>query len=410
MGKFVKIPNIPIVKAGRFLLGTGWHTFTEKELADSVKAWSDDPSVKDPRLKLGHVTAGFGAGEESGHPAFGRYRNLRFGRDENGTATIFADLTGVPEFLANLLPVAYPNRSIEARTKVTTPMGGSYDMVIDAVSSLGIEMPGVSTLEDLEMAFDHPEVNLVTASSGGTVIQITAASSRETQEEGMGMTPEQLRQRLGLPADATDEQVETRIQTLVSSTDPGNKPGEDANTETNPPEEPPASPQTSPEPQTTPSPDQEPSPAPAESPAPPQTTPENAPTTASAGKLPDGVVMIDKDTLDQLKASAEKGKTVYDAQIKAGREAVVDSAIMAGKFPPASRNKYLQLMETDPDGTKNFIDKLEAGLIPVSERGTDGQPEVAASNTTKGPAYPDEWLTAAERRRRDAALAEQGIS
>lgn len=139
----VTIPNVPIVATGTYQLSTGEATFTHEDLVGYVNS-VDDPAVKPARLKIGHMSE-FGDGE----PCFGKVLNPRLSEDGQ---TVIGDYVGVPAWLAEVLPVAYPSRSIEGALNATTATGKKHRLVVDAVSLLGVTLPGVSTLEDLEGA------------------------------------------------------------------------------------------------------------------------------------------------------------------------------------------------------------------------------------------------------------------
>jgi hypothetical protein len=65
--------------------------------------------------------------------------------------TIYGDYTGLPEWLAKVMAIAYPNRSIEGNFDVETVTGSHYELVITAVSLLGVYWPGCQVLEDLPL-------------------------------------------------------------------------------------------------------------------------------------------------------------------------------------------------------------------------------------------------------------------
>lgn len=135
------IPNIPIVSTGTYHLASGMTTFTQEHLEAAVAA-QDDPAVTAPRLKIGH-TSDFGDGE----PSFGTIMNMYLG-DNN--QTIYGDYVGVPIWLAELMPTAYPARSIEGAFDYAPGEDKpAHALLITAVSLLGVVAPGVSTLEDL---------------------------------------------------------------------------------------------------------------------------------------------------------------------------------------------------------------------------------------------------------------------
>ena len=129
-------------------------TFTLDDLASAIEA-VDDPHIQAPRLKLGHVDEA----QEDSLPAFGIVENMRL---ENEGHTLVADFAGVPEWLAEVIPTAWPSRSVEAANDVKT-QSGEYSMVISRVALLGVQMPGVTSLDDMEKWFEaeQPEGVLI---------------------------------------------------------------------------------------------------------------------------------------------------------------------------------------------------------------------------------------------------------
>jgi hypothetical protein len=150
-GSLVTIPNVPILSTGTYHLASGITTFTQEHLEAALAA-QDDPAVTAPRLKIGHESE-FGDGE----PCFGSVRNMYLG---DNSQTLYGDYVGVPLWLAELMPSAYPARSIEgafdAQVAEDKP---PHALLITAVSLLGVVAPGVSTLEDLPDLYgeDAPE-------------------------------------------------------------------------------------------------------------------------------------------------------------------------------------------------------------------------------------------------------------
>jgi hypothetical protein len=153
-GDVVNVTNVEIVQTGiEYPLASGPRTFTVDDLADAV-ASQDDPAIKAPRLKLGHW-ANLGILED-GQPAIGTVQNLRLEQEGH---KIVGDYIGVPEWFANVLPSAYPARSIEALIGVETNTGHKWRMVITDLALLGVIWPGVGTLEDIEALYsvDGPD-------------------------------------------------------------------------------------------------------------------------------------------------------------------------------------------------------------------------------------------------------------
>lgn len=432
----VTIPNIELCSVGVWVASTGEIELTAADLRAAVAA-IDDPAIHAPRLRIGHTPHGTDAEMSAGgfteQPAFGRFENLRL--DSTGT-TIYADAVGVPAWLAEILPSAYPSRSIEGYRMVTAA-GRTHELVITSVAMLGVSMPAVETLEDLRLAYgaEMPEgvqyvgervaatrgepmpvkasvavedvrssfysdfatsengrywwwlnhlfvtpsvavadddegalwacpytidgdtvtwgepaevriqfVNVATgkvAAAAATQL-LTSADSRvaasaadgrpkdriraaTTNKKEPSMDGEKIRELLNLPAEATDEQVEEKMneneQALMAAAGLASEN---------------------------------------------ETLKKQARMSAQAG-----AVVLDEATVAEMKANAAAGAEALKAQVLQRQTAVVDQAIKAGKLMPARRDHYLALMSKDEQGTTEFIGQLEPGTIPVIERGVN---------------------------------------
>lgn len=146
----MNVEGVEIVSTGTYPLASGETTFTAEDLAAAVLAASD-PTVAAPRIKIGHSDPRFNeavaSGELDGEPAFGTVGNLRLSDDQQ---TVIGDYMNVPVWLGESLPSAYPGRSIEGGFNYTAPSGRDYNLVIDAVALLGVTLPGVTSLDDLQ--------------------------------------------------------------------------------------------------------------------------------------------------------------------------------------------------------------------------------------------------------------------
>lgn len=152
----VTVPNVPICATGiEYPLSSGPATFTSEDLSDAVSC-QDDPAIQSPRLGIGHIDPRYNGPQFDGTPAFGKFVNLRLA--ENGQVLV-ADIAGCPKWLADIMPVAFPNRSIEGNMEVETVTGHEWRLVIWSVKLLGVLWPGVSTLEDLPLYYgeDMPD-------------------------------------------------------------------------------------------------------------------------------------------------------------------------------------------------------------------------------------------------------------
>lgn len=144
-----RIKNAPIISTGiEYPLMTGPKTFTESELVSAVAAQAD-PAIVSPRIKLGHTSGYNEALVGDAEQAFGRIDGSTMAMGDNNQ-TVFGDYL-VPEWLGVVMPIAFPNRSIEGNEMVETVTGKEYEMVINAVSLLGIYWPGCQVLEDLPL-------------------------------------------------------------------------------------------------------------------------------------------------------------------------------------------------------------------------------------------------------------------
>lgn len=144
----VTVKDVEIIQTGiEYPLSTGPATFTTADLNDIVESQSD-PAIKAPRLKLGH-TADLGLLED-GQPAIGTLGNLRLEQEGN---LVVGDYVGIPEWLANVLPSAYPARSVEAVWAVDTNTGHHWRLVLTDLALLGVVWPGVGTLDDIQALY-----------------------------------------------------------------------------------------------------------------------------------------------------------------------------------------------------------------------------------------------------------------
>lgn len=504
----VVVPDVPILEAGvEYMLGTGPTTFTPEDLADVVTAANEDPSIKSPRLALGHIDPRFNDPKTyDANPSFGSAHNLRL--SDNGMV-VYADYS-VPKWLAPILPVAFPNRSIEGMWGVQSVAGKRWRFVLSRCAMLGVQWPGITQLEDLpayygermpadvvlspelvdrlavaanlkgggevnvkasanlddvrrafygnyvpqsgkdwwwvravlvspnqlvieddqdgqlylmsftsdakgDVSFGNPEAvrldyvpdqreekqvankQLAAALVTGREVLATfdtRASSRPTEERG-GMDPKEIRRRLNLPEDATDEQVQAafgELQTAVGTTE-------------QPPTPPPAPAEGEEEEDGAGEGEEQPTPP---TPTPP---PEPEPAAAPESRQPvSATVTLDRVAFEQLKEGAAAGLSVKQEQEAERRSAAVKAAIDDGRVPPARRDHWLKALEVDYEGNSQVLASLAPGLVPVNERGTgaaneDGTAAGALSDTVVTGWTDSLFPETAQRRQEDAVAA-----
>lgn len=181
----VTIEGVEIVQTGiEYPLSTGPATFTKDDLSDLVES-QGDPAIKAPRLKLGH-TADIGLMED-GQPAIGTVGNLRLEQDGH---LVVGDYIGIPSWLAEVLPSAYPARSVEAAIGVDTNTGHHWRLVLTDLALLGVVWPGVGTLDDIQALYSaqgpddvqvlttKEEVDAMTRPARGVRAQVDAEDVR----------------------------------------------------------------------------------------------------------------------------------------------------------------------------------------------------------------------------------------
>jgi hypothetical protein len=230
-------------------------------------------------------------------------------------------------------------------------------------------LPGINSLSDLQSRFsDAGPLQLAAGEdANGLRIEVVIASNEEaadalgrlveekanpgrpptTPKEESDMDPKLLREKLGLAEDASTEDVTAALTALAERPEPDNV-------------------------------------------VPIAQVEEKVQEAVAAARVEErekiaasGGQIIDEATLTELKAAAADGRKAREVQITASRETFIDTAIKAGKFPPARRDHFVSLMAADEDGTREYIDKLEAGVIPVDEiRGSAENGETDVPTTT----------------------------
>lgn len=403
MVNLVTVPGIELMRTGKWNLSTGEWECTDKEIAAAIDA-HDKGLLRKPVIRLGHNDPRF-----SGDPAVGWLDNLR--ASEDGQALI-GDMVGVPEWLAEILPSAYPSRSIEGLYDYTAPDGSEHDFVLTGLALLGATRPGVESLQSLQDVARLYDI-AAAAQVGGKAIELTVEAAtyrdRTTAKEPWGdvdyadpgfldendqpaepghgvkryplndrdhvksawdfinekdnaklYTPTQLAhirsaiesaaKKFGIKVEASGAS-ETEGGAVVALPEKvAEALGIDASA------------------------DEDAVLAriaeltPAGEPA-----PEAAPAAvAAAAGVVNGLVQIEQAQLDELKAAAAQGVEARARQIAEDDERTVMAAIGQGKIAPARKDHWLAALKADRDGTKQVLASLAAGLVPVVEVGHQG--------------------------------------
>jgi hypothetical protein len=451
----VTIPNVEICSTGTWMASTGQVTFTEDDLTAALAA-TEDPAVKEPRLIIGHTdgTAPPGMSPNEGffgeQPCLGRFTNLRLAENNQ---TLMGDLIGVPQWLADILPTAYPNRSIEGYWDVVSATGKEHGFIIPRVALLGVNLPAVATLEDLQAMFSEEGPEGVTLTKVGERVAANRPGERPTHvaasvqyedvrrdfyqdfaegdrywwwiravyvdppilivddDEGglwsvpysvAGERPNKEAQMTRVAANIDLSALRSRLG-LTEDQLPDDATEDQINEALTTP-----APGTSPDPAVTAHPDQPEAGTPEAGALQPGEPSEGGANRGSLGPGQQDDVnasgrVVDAETLAQLQRDAAAGREARAEQLRVERTAFVSAAVSDGRIPPTRRDHYLTLMERDDAGTREFLNSLTPGAsVPTGELGHGESVDASASE------YIDTHLSPEERNR--IALARQGQS
>jgi len=96
--------------------------------------------------------------------------------------------------------------------------------------------------------------------------------------------------------------------------------------------------------------------------------------------LPDGALIVDKATHEQLVADAAKGRQAMDTIDAQRRDAIITAALKDGRIAPAGKDSWRASLDENEERTKTLLDSMPKNTIPVAEIGhADGGIEDADS-------------------------------
>jgi len=332
-----KLENIEIARPGNWHLVTGDLTVTETMLRDAAEFAQLQGSAFRAPVHLGHSDPRF-----DGEPALGWLQNLRVESAE-GDTVLRGDIVDMPEWLVEAAPKHWPDRSMEGWQNVEVG-DRTYAMVLDGLALLGVTPPGMETvrsLRDLPQALGIAASQRIAATMSVAAPEVPSPKVEVGNEEGAGMDPVKMREALGLPADASDDEVRAA---LVADTTLAVQAAQ----------------------------------VPPVSPVPPKKKEDegegvpNLDESTLRQLQAAGAVVVDKSILQELQERGRKGDAAYAMLQQRDRDTILEGAIKAGKFPPSRREHWQKLYDADPDGTRAQIDRLAAGLVPTGPLGIAG--------------------------------------
>ena len=168
----VTIPGVELVKVGKWDASQGDGTVTPEDIASMAAAYSNPMADRIP-IKIGHTDPRFQnaqgnvPADHDGQPAYGWVEKLRASSDGQ---TLVGDFVGVPPKLAEAMPSALRNRSVEFMQGQR--LGGRvYRAVLTAVALLGAAPPAVKGLADVLALYSRSgAVSMSQAPGGGTTL------------------------------------------------------------------------------------------------------------------------------------------------------------------------------------------------------------------------------------------------
>jgi hypothetical protein len=156
--------NVELAHVGTFMpnstTGEPWVVRPE-DIAAAVEA-SKNPSFRKPVCKLGHKDPRFTKGDHAifmrdGNPGVGVIVNQRASDDGQ---RLIADIEGMPTWLAEIVPYAYPSRSVDAMLHASDGKGNSYSLVITHLALLGETVPAIESLADVAALYGHTDTDV----------------------------------------------------------------------------------------------------------------------------------------------------------------------------------------------------------------------------------------------------------
>ncbi|ALF01217.1 head maturation protease [Arthrobacter phage Brent] len=356
--------GVELAKVGHWLSGRGAATVTQAHLEGAVAAYADR-EVDRGAIKIGHEGA-LALGDA--HPAAGWVENLRLSADKQ---TLIGDLAHIPTKLAAIIPRAFRRRSVEMSVGVTTPSGKSYAAALTALSLLGAKAPAVKGLNDIAELYASGD------STAEETIELsyddTASVPQGTPDNGESETVESntnertadvaftdaLKAKLGLAADATDEQVTAALEAATIT--PAAAPAEGAAPAA--PAEGAAAPAAAPA-----APAAAAAPA---APAAPAAAPAAGQTQLSAAP---GVVAVSEVVLSGM---TDRLATLEAEAAERARKDVIVLALSSGRIAPTEQKAWEEQLKRDHEGTAALINTLQPRFSTIELGGED--PAVAKS-------------------------------
>ena len=93
------------------------------------------------------------------------------------------------------------------------------------------------------------------------------------------------------------------------------------------------------------------------------------PPAASASSVPQGAIVVDKATFDELQNNAAAGRTAMDSIDKDRRDRVIATALAEGRIAAASKDGWREQLDQDEKGITSLLASFPKNAVPVTEIG-----------------------------------------
>lgn len=219
----------------------------------------------------------------------------------------------------------------------------------DEVAEVKSAEPRATARFDLGRVFAYAGRDAAPAPAARARHRTPPASPGPSTTRGAGMDPVKLRESLGLNADASDGDVVAALarEGVVASAPPG------------PPPAPPTPPAPNPAGPNPPAPQPVPQPEP---------TPQVPPSATASGR----VVVVDAKVWEETQRQVARVDDLIAERQREKRNAAIEAAIKAGKFPKSEQKQWEDLWDKGPQETERLLDTLTPGRVPMSPTGYVG--------------------------------------
>lgn len=112
---------------------------------------------------------------------------------------------------------------------------------------------------------------------------------------------------------------------------------------------------------------------------------------AQAQPAPAGTMVIDSSAWEAREERLRRLEATENKRRREERDQVINQAVAEGKFQNARVEHWQRLWDADPEGTRQVIDGLARGIVPVNELGFSGSLDDRAIDDEFGHLFPPSY-------------------